>query len=275
MAGDALQGNLDEEPPPPPERPAPFIFYSTAVNNGFAINLPEGKYTIRLRDSDGQIVPDSERELVVFAAEREGVGYTVVPHDKWTIPDQSDDPSQVFYARGGTIIYVQPYSEEEFNELFYTRLETPQDATSSANRWIWTHLWPQEAKYLEVLHGDRVVDRIENKAYVVKQLPGTALGYEILDQQQVEDERLRSRTPDFEGYQIKVGSDQPSFTIRLVDADGNVIEGSEREIKLLDPQFSSALFLLPAIPLLVGGGMILWRKRQFARLPKYGTFSER
>jgi hypothetical protein len=272
---DVTQGKLKEEPPPPPEQPAPFLFFSTGIHDGFALTLPAGTYTIRLRDNDGQIVADSERELVVFSPQREGVGYTVVPQDKWTIPDQSDDPSQILYARGGTVIYLQPFAEEEYNEQFFTRLETPQDATSSADRWMWVHLQPQDGQYLEVLHGDQVVDSVDKKAYVVKQLPGTALGYEILDQEKAEDERSRSRTPDFEGYEIEAAPDQPSMTIRLVDADGKVIRGSEREIKLVDPQFSSMLFILPAIPLLVGGGMIFWRKRRFARLPKYGEFAGR
>jgi hypothetical protein len=272
---DVTQGKLKEEPPPPPEQPAPFLFFSTGIHDGFALTLPAGTYTIRLRDNDGQIVADSERELVVFSPQREGVGYTVVPQDKWTIPDQSDDPSQILYARGGTVIYLQPFAEEEYNEQFFTRLETPQDATSSADRWMWVHLQPQDGQYLEVLHGDQVVDSVDKKAYVVKQLPGTALGYEILEQQQAGDERSRSRTPDFEGYEIEAGPDQPSMTIRLVDVDGKVIRGSEREIKLVDPQFSSMLFILPVIPLLVGGGMIFWRKKRFARLPKYGEFAGR
>lgn len=265
-----LEGTLTEEPPPPPAEPEPFIFLSTNVHDGFSVKLPAGTYTLRLRGTDGQIVPESERKLIAFSALREGVGYTVVPQDKWTAPEQSDDPSQVLYARSGTVIYLQPFNEKEYNELYFARLELPQSTSGSPDRWTWVHLQPKEAAYLEVLHGNQAVSRVEKKPYLVKQLPGTALGYEVLEQGKAEDERSRTRTPDFEGYEVRVEPDQPSFTVRLVGADGTVIQGSEREIRLVDSQYASMLFLLPAVPLVAGVSLLVWRRRRFAGLPKYG-----
>lgn len=269
----ALEGTLTEEPEPPPVEPEPFIFLSTNLHDGFPVTLPAGNYSIRLRGEDGQIIPESERELVVFSSQRSGVGYTVVPQDKWTTPEQSDDPSQILYARSGTVIYLQPFNEKEYNDIYFARLEAPQSTTGSGDRYRWVHLRPKDAGYLEVLHGGQVVDRVETKPYLVKQLPGSALGYEVIEQASAEDERSRTRTPDFEGYEVRVEPGQPSFTVRLVDTDGNVIAGSEREIRLVDSQYSASLFLLPLLPLAIGTVLIAWRKRRFARLPKHGEFA--
>lgn len=268
-----LEGTLTEEPDPPPEQPEPFVFLSTNLHDGFPIKLPAGNYSIRLRGEAGQIVPESERDLVVFSSHRTGVGYTVVPQDKWTTPEQSDDPSQILYARSGTIIYLQPFNEKEYNDLYFARLEAPQSTSGSSDRYRWVHLQAKDARYLEIMHGSQVVDRVEAKPYLVKQLPRTSLGYEVIEQASAEDERSRTRTPDFEGYEVRVEPGQPSFRVRLVDTNGNVIAGSEREIRLVNSQYSSSLLLLPVLPLIVGTVLIVWRKRRFARLPKYGELA--
>ena len=72
--------------------------------------------------------------------------------------------------------------------------------------------------------------------------PGSALGYEILDQETVQDERLRTRTPDFEGYEVKIAPDQASFRVRLVDLEGKIFPGSERQVKLVETEDSNGYF---------------------------------
>ena len=93
-------------------------------------------------------MPDSERKLVVFNPERDGVGYDIIPHDKWTTPDQSDDSSQILYGRRDSIIYLQPYAEKEYNDLYLSRLQNPQSTTGQRNLWRWAKLDPIEAGYL-------------------------------------------------------------------------------------------------------------------------------
>ena len=70
---------LDVQLPDPPAEPAPFTLYSTEVGRGFPLQLSAGEYTIRVRDANGQIVPDSEKRLVAFGPRRLGVGYEVHP----------------------------------------------------------------------------------------------------------------------------------------------------------------------------------------------------
>ncbi len=264
-------GQLKTELPPPPEEPAPFNFFSTGVYDGFHINLPAGNYAIRLKDASGQIVPGSERQLVVFTEQRQGVSYTLIPQDKWTLPEQSHDPSQTLYARSGVVIYLQPFEEKEYNELYYTRLKTPQSTTGRSDHWQWVPQSPvPAAPLLQVVYNGQVVQGITQKPYIVKQTEGKGLGYQIIEQSQGETERERTRTPDFVGYQVQVGPEQPSFTVRLVDVAGRVLPGSEREIRLVNPQYSSALYFLPLLPLVIGFALALWRASRLARMPKYG-----
>jgi hypothetical protein len=255
------------EIPEPPAEPAPLAFFSTTVNDGFAVELPAGTYTIQLRGRYNEVVPFSKKKLVVFSARRDGIGYDVVPQDKWTIPEQADDPSHVLYARSGTVIYLQPFFEKEYNELYITRLEQPQSTSASEDRWTWIHTQPKAGGVLEVLQDGWVVDRIERKPYLVRQTEGTALGYEVLD---YPTDGSVKRSPDFEGYEIRVGADRPAFSIRLVEADGTVVAGSEREVRLLNTQRSWPLYVLSFAPLVAGVVLTLWRRGRLAPLPKQG-----
>jgi hypothetical protein len=264
QSGTLKKGEL---PPPPPAEPEPFVFTSTGVFDGIPVKLPVGNYRIRLRDPQGQIVAGSERRLIVFDSGRNGVSYNIIPHDKWTIPDQSDDPSQVLYGRPDSIIYLQPYTQKEYNELYFTRLASPQSTLGSYDRWVWNQLEPIEAGQLELLQDGQVLERIAWKPYVVRQYTGSALGYEILDQETASEERLRSRTPDFKAFRVNINLGD-SFSIRLIDPAGQVVPGSERQVKMVQAETANGYFLLPLLPLALGAGLTLWRRSKLAPLPK-------
>lgn len=259
-------GTLDGEPPPPPAEPAPFIFYSTSVNEGFPVTLPEGRYQIRVRNPDGQVIPESERNLNVFAPTREGVTYSIIPHDKYTFPEESKDPSQALYARANTVFYLQPSAELEFNELYLNRLSAPQSTEGDIDQWTWLPLRAIDTGTLEVIVDGQIVDRVERRDYVVRQITGNALGYEIHDQETTDVERLRERRPDFSGYAIAVKPEQPSFRVRLVDESGEVLPGSERDVYLINTAATRNLYALPLLPLVFGIGLVLWRRSRFTKV---------
>ncbi len=259
-SGEKMEG----APPPPPEEPAPFLFFSTAVHEGFPLNLAAGRYQIRVRDPDGNIVPESERSLVAFASVRDGVAYSVIPHDKYTFPEESRDPSQVLYARAGSIFYLQPSNALEYNDFYLIHLSEPQSTRGNLQQYQWMPLRSIDEGTLEILVDGQVVEQIERRNYVVRQITGTARGYEIHDQSTTTEERLRRRRPDFSGYAVVVEPDRPSFSLRLVDEDGIVLPGSERDVHLVHTAAAGNFYALPLLPLALGLGLFVWRRRRFA-----------
>ena len=83
---------------------------------------PSGEYSLRLRNPDGSIMEGSEKTLVVHEKRRSrGIGYEVIPGDKWTRPVESPTPSAVLYVDGSSDLYLRPFFEDEYNDLFYAK----------------------------------------------------------------------------------------------------------------------------------------------------------
>lgn len=253
--------------PSPPEEPEPFTFFSTPVNDGFVLSLPAGVYRIRVRLPDGTILPESQRQLVVFSHRRQGIGYTVIPQSRWTTPEQADDPARVIYARPGTVMYLQPFVAREYNELYFTRLSSPQSTAGSEDRWVWSYLAPHEGGSLEVRAGGGEAVRVERRPYRVRQLPGPALGYEVLEYDP-DNPEMGTRSPDFWGYPVHVEPGRKTYTIRLVDEAGEEVPGSARQVRVLFTANGWALFLVPLIPLTFGISVIAWRREQRSQARK-------
>jgi len=261
LAEIAGKGEKPAEIPEPPPEPEPFDLFSTNVSRGFVVSLAEGTYRLRVRGDAGQIIPDSERKLVVFSPRRRGVGYVVLPQTRWTIPERADDPRNVLYTPGQATLYLQPFVEEEYNELFYTKLENPQSREGRAEHWVWVHLKPLVGGVIELLQDGKVVDRIERKPFYVEQLPGPALGYKVVEG----DPQTMKRSPDFEGYKVEIKDVRASSSLRLVEDDGTIIEGSQRRMRRISTQNTWALYVLPFVPLAFGLGLVLQRRIRIAR----------
>ncbi|MCX7730640.1 MAG: hypothetical protein N2205_05440, partial [Candidatus Caldatribacterium sp.] len=82
---------------PVPKEPSPpeFVnFYVSEPAYGFVVNLPPGHYEMRVRLEDGTILEGSEKRIVVFTSRRKGgVGYEIIPGNRWTRRENCDDPS--------------------------------------------------------------------------------------------------------------------------------------------------------------------------------------
>ena len=100
-----------EEIPASPQQPEAPKLYVTSPVEAFVFELPEGKYRIRLVDPNGEVVPETQKNLVVFAPRRAGVGYEIIPESKWTRPVLSDDNSHVLYLEGRRTFYLKPSHE--------------------------------------------------------------------------------------------------------------------------------------------------------------------
>ncbi|HEV8632928.1 MAG TPA: hypothetical protein VG370_01610 [Chloroflexota bacterium] len=250
-------------PEDPPRLPAPFTLYSTELLRGFRIMLGPGEYRIRVRDEAGAVVPDSEKRLVAIAPRRQGIGYKVVPQEKWTVPEQANDPSDSVYTVPDGVVYLKPYVTAEFNALEYARLQNPQDLEATANRWTWVQIAPIEGTTLSVRRGPQE-QRLGLEGFTIEQLPGAALGYNMLpfEPDPKAAGTSEERRPDLVAFRVGAPSGRATLSLTMLDADGRPAPGSQRLLIATPATQDWRLGLPVLVPLLVGATVVLWRREQ-------------
>ena len=126
----AAERRGQDMPPPPPELdiepPEPFHAYASEPQDAAVLSLPAGRYTVRIRDADGAIVPGSERALVSFGPLDRAIGYVLRPEDRWTRPLASFDPDETIYTTGQTDLFLEPVPVVAYDAASYARLFRPQ-----------------------------------------------------------------------------------------------------------------------------------------------------
>jgi hypothetical protein len=265
-AREAQQQGVDPDDfPPAPLEPLPLNTFSTGLNSGFPVQLEAGTYRMQTRAADGTIVPKSERRLVVFSPRRTAVGYEVVPEQRWTFPEESNDLEGAILGAEDTAVYLKPFITREYPALAYARLQDPQDASvTQAGEWTWVAGEPIEDVILERVSGGRVLEQIPLQAYTVKQTPGGEFGYDILEY----DSRTPEITPrvDFIGFRLPFANDNRSFSVRLRSSDNTLLLGSNRAVRVADSNSPILLGLISMLPLLAGASILWWRQQQTSRI---------
>jgi hypothetical protein len=246
--------------PAPPTSPTPISIYSTGLNSGFPINLPDGTYQVRTRTVDGDIIPESVRDLTIFAPRRTAVGYELIPEARWTFPEDLSDLSNAVLGEDETVIFLKPRVVREFPAEPYERLQDPQYVGRGGQEWSWISGEQAPDGILELVQNGEVVERVGSEQYHVKQVPGKEYGYEIIEY----DPNNLDETPrvDFEGYRVELSSDLPSYEVRLRTPEGDLFVDSEREVRVVDPVSLGILIPIALIPLLLGAGVLFWRHRR-------------
>lgn len=256
-----------EEIPAAPVQPEPPQDFAYAPRTSFAINLPEGKYGVRMRGENGEIIAGSEKQLEVFSPRRIGVTYEVIPAHKWTRRIFSHDTSSVFYQDGQRVFYLIPSHAREFNFYQFVKmsnLHKPLEGEGMKSAWTWAPFGELESGTLQILKDGQVVETVEKRPYYVQQTPGYALGYDIIDFDPVNNPLLEMRSPTFEGYRISVPADG-NYQLRLVDSNGGLISGSQRQIRPVEEP-GNVIYWISLLP--VGVGAIVWGGRRTARANK-------
>jgi hypothetical protein len=256
ISPDSIRAEMPRKPTPP-EKPD---FDVTSLRQDFILNLPPGSYTMRMRAPDGTILEESQKSLLLFTRRRRGsTGYEIIEGNKWTKRKSCNDPSKIIYAAGENTLYLRPFREDEVNELHYRKLQDPQNEGSS-ERWIWVHTTPIEKVRLVLLRGAQLLGKIERMPYLVKNIPGPDLGYEILDYTR---DGFPDKGPTFEGHRVTLS--QPfgsgNFTLWLEDEDGQPETGSTRRVIMVRKERANYLYLTSLFPLLIGFGVFIWRRR--------------
>jgi hypothetical protein len=250
-----------------PASPIPlddFSLFSTEVLFGFPVNLPVGDYDVRLRRPNGEIQPGSQKSLVVFDSLGEGIGYSVAGADRWNLAENTLSDSEVVYVLKDGIYFFEPVYQKLYNELYYTRLNNPQEKTARSDRNLWVPFRSAEDVSLEV-EGQNGVQELSLKSFFVQQIFGSKLGFNIVpfDQQSM-------TKPTFIAFQVQT-NDSLFYTIKLTDNNGEVLKGSEREIRVVNSGRTIMVYLISILPLFIGVSSVFSRKRKIRDIKVVGV----
>ncbi|MBN1412438.1 MAG: hypothetical protein JW969_16445 [Spirochaetales bacterium] len=262
-AGHDIQKLLAEvEAMKPPVKPEPLEYFVYPLRKAFVLNLKEGEYLIRFVNADGNVMENSEKKVVVFNKRRsEGIGYEIFPEDKWTIPDKSQTPSSVLYVNGTTNLYIKPFFQDEFNDLYYNRLVI-NDSKGNANIYRWEEIQQVPNAEFDVKSGDGSTEKIPEKEYVVEQIKTRGFGYKIVP---YDPEKHLDRNPDLKAFLVPIDRNSKSIGFMLRDEKGDEYPFSEREIRVVRKSPLNLIIFIYALLPLLAMVIIIAMRLQFYR----------
>ena len=238
-------------PPEQPEYPKDYIVPPATVQEAFILNLPVGEYSIRFFTEEGAVMENSERRVVVFNKRRDqGIVLEVIPGDKWTRPVESKRPASVLYMDGSTDIYLRPFFQQEYNDLFYEKLKK-NDSRGNPNLMKWVRIQQVPEARIEVIGSDRNPVTVLEKPYYVEQVKGAALGYRIVPYDP--EGAHKDRDPSLKAFYIPISGGERRIKLRVRDKMENVLAGSERQIRIIRSPGTgtgTVLIVLALLPLL-------------------------
>ena len=232
-----------------PVRPTPPDYYVYPLRKAFVLNLPAGKYTVQFTSPEGLIMEKSGKNLVIFNKRREnGIGYEIVPGDKWTKPEKSFTPASVLYVDGTTDLFLKPFFEDEFNDLYYNKMLNNQ-GKGNHRLYRWQEIRQVPEARIEITDNTGTARIIREMSFSIIQEPGAAPGYSIVPYNQ---QQAGATAPDFKAFHIPVPAEIRYIKIRLQDKNSNYLKLSNREIRIIKknrPAFILVIFAF--LPLLV------------------------
>ena len=262
----ALKRQMDSLPPPPePQQPRDYIVPPVDVQGAFVVNLPPGRYRVRLLNQDAQVLEGSEKWIVSHVARRmNGVGYEVIPSDKWTRPEESKELSSILYVNGKADLYVTPFFEHEYNDLDYAQT-TDNGASGNPRVYSWNRI--QQVPHAVLLfRGSGAgpgATRLSEQPFYVQQTAGAGLGYTIVPFTGSGDQE--GKEANLRAFRLPVQAGSGQFEVRALDEDGNFLPGSERRILIVAPGRGTAiLFFMTLAPLVVMIVVLILRMRLYA-----------
>lgn len=254
-----LQNMADEPRPEPPQRPGVYV---RPVDRAFLFQLDPGEYKIRFLWEDGSVMEGSEKTVIVHSKRRENsIGYEVIPADKWTRPEMSQTPSSVLYVDGTTDLYLRPFFQDEFNDLYYNKT-TRNDAKGNPELMKWVRIQQVPEARIEMILPKQKTESITEKPYYVEQLKGSALGYRIVPYDP--DGKHKDKEPSLKAYHVPLGPDTPVIRLKLQNESGEYHKGGRREIRVVS-QSGIQLAGLPLsfLPLVIMIAVLVARSRKY------------
>ena len=250
-------------PPQPPEPPRDYVTPPTEVQLAFILDLPVGEYRLRFLQ-EGRVMEGSEKRLVVFdRRRRDGIGLEVIPADKWTRPVESQTPSSVLYVDGTADLYLQPFFQDEFNDLYYEKLQK-NDAKGNPDLVKWVRMQQVPGARLDVTRAGGSTGEVREQPYFVEQVKGASLGYRIVPFDP--EGAHKGKEPSLRAFHVPIRRENGVIRLQVRDRGGAVLRGGGREIRVLVRSPLAGLLLLAAFsPLAVMAVVLARRARRTAR----------
>jgi hypothetical protein len=250
--------------PEAPQAPQQYVVPPVEIQQAFIANLPRGEYMIRLRAADGSILEGSEKALVVHAKRRSGgVGYEVIPGDRWTRAVESTTPSSILYVDGSSDLYLRPYLEDEYNDLFYAKT-IRNDDRGNPNLMKWQRIQQVPRATIQLAGGGAGAAAVREQPWFVEQVQGVTLGYKIVpyDPQGAH----KGQEPSLIAFRVPLSRKVPAVGVKALDSTGNPLPGSARQIRVITPSRSEIILpVLALVPLLAMALVLIGRARKYRR----------
>jgi len=252
--------------PEPPQPPDDYIVPPSPVQSAFILNLPRGEYNIGFINEDDAVMEGSEKRVVVFEKRRtDGIGFEVIPGDKWTRPVESKSPSSVLYVDGTTNLYLRPFFQDEFNDLYYQKM-IKNDARGNPSLMNWVRIQQVPGSRIELTgksHASHASEVILEEPFYVEQTKGSALGYKIVPFDP--EGAHKERDPSLIAFKVPVDRERSLIQFRLLDKSGLNLAGSSRQVRvIIKSRWQPVLLLLCLLPLLAMAVIRLIRSRKYS-----------
>ena len=98
------------------------------------------------------------------------------------------------------------------------------------------------------------VEQISETDYYVQQTKGYTLGYDILEYDPDTMDKI-----SFTAFAINANHAGQVIQLQAIDRNGEILSGSDREIRVLNTQRTWVVYFLAAIPIVFGIGMLYSR----------------
>ena len=251
-----LEGLVQPEEPVAPNQ---YLVPPAKVRRGFVLNLPAGVYTSRFLSPDGLEFEGSRKTIIAFSRRRsDQIGYDIIPADRWTRSQESATPASVLYVNGAADLYLRPFYQDEYNDLYY-RKAVRNDAPGNPNLMVWVKIQQVENGRLSLTDSNGGVSDIYEEPYYVQQAAGSTMGYAIVP---YDPEGIHpGRAPSLRGFHVPVRPGDGVSHIETYDGDGNRLDGSRRQIRVVNTDSSATLsLLLSFLPMLAFPAVLLGRR---------------
>jgi hypothetical protein len=252
----------DMKEPEAPPQPHVYAVPPAEIQQAFIVNLPSGRYSMRFRIPGGSILEGSEKTLVVHSKRRSsGIGYDVIPGDKWTRPVESPTPSAVLYVDGSNDLFLRPFFEDEYNDLYYSKT-VRNDTRGNPNLMKWERIQQVPRAAVQITEGGTVKSTLREEPWFVEQAQGATLGYRIVPYDPLGAQK--GKDPSLIAFRVPLGQGRAVTELRTVDAGGSPLPGSDRQIRVIAPPAAEPVLpLLALVPLAVMAFVLLRRARKY------------